>query len=524
MWLGKVVRWFRQAVSVVADIKQMASRRHGATKFAWNTCRVAFGLTLVAVVIGSILIARLAFGPLTISGLGPQIAKALDERFGRGYEFSLGETAIVRNGYAPALSIDKLSMKERTGRTILTAPRAEVSIDPFALFVGRVTPRRLEIFDVELHLALLPDGSLAWPVSPNFKEAVPLTPPLADALAQNGSVLPPDTSGTLASGAAGLKPRALLVKQMAGSIRLVIDTLTNPESPVAAIDRVGITRGQIIIDDQTTDQTMVFNGVNLAFDKTSGATKFKLSVEGPNGRWSVSGVADGTPGAERGLKLSFANLSLDEILLATGTRGMGADFDMPLSGRLNIGLRPDGMLSEAVGQFELGSGYLRFDDINDEPMMVDKIDGGFHWDAAARRIVVDRSRLSAGTTHFAISGSVTPPVHEGDPWSIGLIDGGAGCVGRRAAGDRACRDRSRQLAARLFLTDKKLVIDRLSFSGPECGFAMAGGVDWINGPHIRLGASISPTPVKSSCGCGHPLSRAPVRSYLLSRASEGTVE
>lgn len=524
MWLGKVVRWFRQAVSVVADIKQMASRRHGATKFAWNTCRVAFGLTLVAIVIGSILIARLTFGPLTISGLGPQIAKALDERFGRGYEFSLGETAIVRNGYAPALSMDKLSLKERTGRTILTAPRAEVSIDPFALFVGRVTPRRLEIFDVELHLALLPDGSLAWPVSPNFKEAVPLTPPLADALAQNGSVLPPDTSGTLVSGAAGLKPRALLVKQMAGSIRLVIDTLTNPESPVAAIDRVGITRGRIIIDDQTTDQTMVFNGVNLGFDKTSGATTFKLSVEGPNGRWSVSGVAHGAPGAARELKLSFANLSLDEILLATGTRGLGADFDMPLSGGFNIGLRPDGMLSEAVGQFELGSGYLRFDDINDEPMMIDKIDGRFHWDASARRIVLDRSRLLANTTHFAVSGSVALPEREGDPWLIGLSTAEPNVSGAERPGQKPVVIDRGELGARLFLTDKKLVIDRLSFSGPECGFAMAGGVDWINGPHIRLGASIAPTPVKVIMRLWPSFISAPVRSYLMSRASEGIVE
>ena len=109
--------------------------------------------------------ARIALGPLSIDGLGPQIAKALDERFGRGYEFSFGQTAIVKNGYAPALSIDKLSIKERSGHTVLTAPRAEVSVDPLALILGRVTPKRLEIFDVEVHLALRPDGSLAMPVS-----------------------------------------------------------------------------------------------------------------------------------------------------------------------------------------------------------------------------------------------------------------------------------------------------------------------------------------------------------------------
>ena len=106
------------------------------------------GLALLALIGGGFFVVRVALGPLSIKGLGPQIANALDERFGRGYEFSFGETAIVKNGYAPALSIDKLSIKERSGHTLLTAPRAEVSVDTFALILGRVTPKRLEIFDV----------------------------------------------------------------------------------------------------------------------------------------------------------------------------------------------------------------------------------------------------------------------------------------------------------------------------------------------------------------------------------------
>lgn len=529
-WLGNGVRWCRHAANAAASVRLRASHRRGAARFAWSTCRIAFGLALLALIGGGFFVARLAFGPLTIHSLGPQIAQALDERFGRGYEFSLGETAIVRNGFAPALSIDRLSLKEHTGRTILTAPRAEVSIDPFALILGRVTPKRLEIFDVELHLALLPDGSLAWPGLADFKQAVPVTPPLAEVLAGNSNSPPLalEAEGPVdrASPAApALKPpRALLVKQMARSIRLVIDTLTNPESPVAAIDRIGITRGRIVIDDQSTDQTMVFNGVNLRFDKSFGGTTFNLSVEGPNGRWAVSGFAGGTPGAERGLKLSFANLSLDEILLATGTRTIGADFDMPLSGKFSVRLRPDGMLSEVAAQFDLGAGYLRFDDINDEPMMIDKINGGVHWDGRARRIMIDRWRLAAGATHFAISGSVAVPDREGDPWSIRLANAEPNVTGPERPGQKPVLIDKGNLAARLFLTEKKLVIDKFSFSGPECGFAMAGGVDWINGPHIRLGASIAPTPINVIMRLWPSFISAPVRSYLMSRTSGGIVQ
>ncbi len=515
VWLGNWLRRQGKAARAAPCVGVRTSGR-GPARHAWSACKLVLGLVFLALVGGGFFVARLALGPLAIDNLAPQIAKALDDRFGHRYEFGFGGTAIVKNGYAPALSIDKLSIKEPSGRMILTAPRAEVSVDLLALSVGRVTPRRLEIFDVEVHLTLRADGSLALPVASNSGEAVALTLPLASALAPDSHSPPPEFTAK--------PPRALIVKQMAASIRLVIDTLTNPASPAAAIDRIGITRGKIVIDDETANQTMVFNGVNLGFDKTSGATRFDLSVEGPNGRWLASGLADGTLGSEHGLMLSFSNLSLDEILLATGTRTIGADFDMPLSGKLSVRLQADGMLSEAAGQFEFGAGYLRFDDPDDEPLMIDKVTGGFHWNSAARRIAVDRWRLAAGATHFAMSGFVTPPYREGDPWTIGLTNAEPNVAGPERPGERPISLDDSDLAARLFLAEKKLVIDRFSLGGPQGGIAMAGGLDWSNGPHIRLGASISPAPISTVLRLWPSFVAAPVRSYLLSHTSEGTVE
>ena len=211
-------------------------------------------------------------------------------------------------------------------------------------------------------------------------------------------------------------------------------------------------------------------------------------------------------------------------MLATGTRTIGVDFDMPLSGKLGIRLQGDGTLSEAAGQFELGSGYLRFDNPNDEPMIVDTIKGGLHWNSTARRIEVDHWRLAAGATHFAISGAVTPPVHEGDPWRVGLFNAEPGVAGPERPGEQPVVIDHLSLAARLFLAEKRFSIDRFSFSGPQCGFAMAGGIDWTNGPHIRLGASISPTPVSAVMRLWPSFLAPPVKSYLLPRAREGIVK
>jgi hypothetical protein len=489
-------------------------------------CTVLLGFLCLISVVGALFFGSLALGPLPINNFAPQIAKALGERFGNDYEFGVGGIAIVPSGYAPALGIDKLSIKESSGRTILTAPRAEVSVDPFALIAGRVTLRRLEIFDVEVHLALRQDGSLALPVSSDSDAAAAITLPLGAALPQDqNGTLPPIASGaTLPEVPTSGPPRSLLVRWLAAWIQLVLDTLTNPTSPAAAIDRIGISRGKIVVDDETAGQSLVFNGVNLGFDKTSGATGFELSVDGPNGRWLASGTASGMPGSDRALVLSASNLSLDEVLLATGRRTIGADFDMPLSGSLNIQLRADGTLSEAAGQFELGSGYLRFDDPDDEPMMIDKINGSIHWDPAIQRIMIDPWQLTAGGTKFTIAGWVAPPDREGEPWLIRLANAEAGVWGAERPGEKPVSIDRTHLAARLYTAEKKLTIDRLSFSGRQCGFALAGTIDWLNGPHLRLGASISPTPVNTVLRLWPSAVAAPVRSYLLSRLTEGMVE
>jgi hypothetical protein len=502
-----------------ASVRRRPSRAGGAGRAARN---IALGGLAAVLALGAAFFFRLALGPIPVSGFAPQIAEALAGRFGKSYVFSLGGTAIELEGLTPALTIHQLSIKEPSGRTILTAPRAEVSVDPIALLGGSVTPKRLEIFDVVVHLTLRADGSLALPLS-GAGESVDLIPPVAPALGAQPLAQQPD-AGVQGSPRAGAKPsRSVLVKRLAAFIRRVVDSLTDPANPAAAIDRIGIGRGKVIIADETAGQTLTFSGVDLNFGKTSGGRSFELSADGPNGRWSASGAASGVPGSERGIMLAVSNLSLDEILLAAGTRTIGADFDMPLSGRLDLRLSSDGAISLGAAQFEFGSGYLRLDDPDDEPMMVDKISGGFHWETAGRRIAVDYLRLTAGATHYAFAGSVATPMLEGDPWSISLTNSEPNETGPSRPGEKPILIDHAGLTAQLYLSEKRLRIERLSFSGPQCGFAAAGVIDWFNGPRVRLGASISPTPVAIALRLWPSLAGARVRSWLLARAREGMV-
>ncbi|WP_174513178.1 DUF3971 domain-containing protein [Methylocella tundrae] len=517
-----------------SDAPRLKKPRRGA--FVAKSCGYAVvGMLVLALLSGGLLVARLTRGPMSIDGLGPLIADALDQRFGRGYDFTLGQTSMVKHGVSPTLSIDGLSLKDGSGRTIFKAPRAEVSIDLLSLIAGRVVPKRLEVFDVEVRLALLPDGSIAQPIAPGSDETVAITPPLAESLVKAGaspaevgvaaSSQPADQNGSPPA-AAGTqpKPRALLVRQMSSALRLLMDALTSPDSQIAAVDRIAISRGRVVIDDRTTHQKVTFDGVNLGFQRNSGSTTFNLAVDGPNGRWSATGLASGAPGAQRSLMLQLQNLSIDEILLATGARSIGADFDMPLSASFSVGLRPDGVLSEAVASFGMGAGYLRFDDPNDEPMMVDSIQGGAHWDGATRRIIIDPVKLTAGETHGAVSGSVALPVQEGDPWLINIVQAEPIIAAPERPGQKTVIVDYLAMTARLLLGEKRLVFDRILLGGPQAGFSMAGDVDWTNGPRLRFGAALDPTPISVVTRLWPSFICAPVRNYLLDHVKAGAVE
>ncbi|HLH11818.1 MAG TPA: DUF3971 domain-containing protein [Methylovirgula sp.] len=489
------------------------------------------GLVIVAVLGCGFFLLYLGKGPVAIAGLGPRITQALNDKIGHGYAFKLGEVSVTSRGFGPTLSIDHLSLTTASGEPIITAPRAEVSVGLFDLLAGKVVPKRLEVFDVEVHLALLPDGSLAVSAGNGRQGVLPLLG--LTAAMQTGksgagapepaaSPMPPVASSALLPKAT--PPRSLVVKRIASAMRLLVEASTRPNGPLAAIDRIGIARGRFVIEDRLNNQTKFYNGLDLSLERSSGGTNLDLSADGPSGAWSVSARASGKSGGDRRLDVEFKNISLDEISIVGGVRNVGADFDMPISSKFAMVLAADRSLSDVAGEIHFDPGYLRFEDPNDEPRLVDSIDAAFHWDRSGRRIVIDKGEFRTGQTDFAIAGAIAPPVREGEPWTINFANSQQGIFGPERPGEGPIKIDHIGFQGRLAFEDKSLFIDRFEFDGPNCGLAMAGVIDWKNGPHLRLGASISPTPTTVAIRLWPSFMAADVRSWFLAHWKDGILE
>lgn len=497
-------------------------RRWTPHRMALACFKLAAGLVVLAVVAAGILTVRLHEGPIVIDGLGDKIASALHERFGSDAHFVLGDTSLVQRGFGPTLTIDRLSVSGPDGQSVLSAPKAEVSIDPFALMFGKVVPKRLEVFDVTLRLALLKNGDLAVAAGDGLKPFFEMGrggDKRADA-PKPASAVTPDTAD---AGKPVATRRAVVMKQAAAAIRQFLDVLTNPHSAIAAVDRLGIARGTLVIQDEATNDETVYKGLDLSFDKAHGKTSFAVSAAGPSGRWTVSAIATGAPGANRRFHLKVDKLSIDELQLAAGSRSLGVETDMPIGMNLDLGLKPDNTLSEAAGDFTLGRGFIRLDDPDQEPAFIDEIHGAFHWNSVDRRVEIDRTRYVGGKTRFTLGGTIRPPLNEGEPWNVELATTEPGVLGPDRKGQKPVRIPHASFEGHLLPDQKMFVIDRFAVRADPGGIALAGEVDWVNGPHIRFGASIDPTPVATVQRAWPAFVAAPVRAWILAHFDGGTV-
>jgi hypothetical protein len=479
-----------------------------------RSCTVVGGLMLLLVAIGGLLMVRLAAGPMPVALIGDQIKAAITDRLGDRYQVLLGDTSIVDGASGPTLSIDGFSLKDRTGRTIVAAPKAAVSVDPLALFIGKVSLRRLELQDLELRLLIVPDGSIAITAGTDPEDAILLRQAVTSApagAAVAAEPLPPDRGA---------------VARVAAVLAEVFASADDPDNPLGALQRLGIARGRLIVDDRTLDHPRVYDGFNLSFDRPeNGDALLTASAKGPEGHWSIIAQMHGRPGEPRDLQFDFHDLSLDEIAIATGLRDIGVDFDMPISGKVKFGLSDQGKLVTARGSFAFGAGYVRIDDPDHEPFLIDEITGSVTWNEQTQTLNIEKTQLFAGETHFAVTGSVVPPQQIGEDWHIAL-GGVDGVFGPERPGEKPILVSALQVAAHYLSSERRLRLERLDLSGPELGLAFEGEVATSDrGTRLKMTVTAARRmPVQTVIRLWPTFLNAELRSWFLANVQGGVIE
>ena len=490
------------------DVVRLAKRRRGP--FA-RACAAGVAVVLwlgLLVGLGSgFFIWRLAQGPISLEAFKAGIESSLDQRLGEGYRLRFAEAAIENGSRGPGLAVSGLVVTDPGGRTILAAPRAEVTIHLPALLIGELAPSRLELFDLDVRLSVLPDGAVSVSAG---NEPMLLSAPTAPAVASPDAGAAPEQSSA--------------VKTAAEALRAILDLATKRTQMFGDLKHVGVARGRFAFDDQATGQAVNFDGLEFAFDKSRGGAHLGLSAKGPNGRWRIDARAGGSA-AEQALDIEVSDLTFDEIALVGGLRDPPVDFDMPISAKLRLALTPEGGLGACAGSFTFGSGNFYFKDPDQEPVPVDSLQARLRFDAASQGLIVEAVDWRAGASRIAVAGTIGPPRVAGEAWTMEFASLPGSAFAPERPGETLMPLERSRISASFWPDGRIFRIDRFEAMGPQINLqgALEASFHDPAQPRLRLGLQIGAMPSSAILRLWPSVVAPPVRSYLLDNLRGGAV-
>jgi Protein of unknown function/AsmA-like C-terminal region len=454
---------------------------------------------LVLVMLGGLAF-RLSQGPIALDSLSSSIASSLEERFGGKYSFALGPLFLERGNTGLALAFQGVAIKEPTGRTVLTAPRGAVGLDPLALAGFAIRAKRLELDGVDLGLSLRPDGALSISAGQSSGE---------------GSGI----SFDLPRAEPGIGEAEANASLFAALAKSVIEGMTNSS---LGVDRLSIAHGRLTIDDELTGQDTRFDDVNVDFEKLSRASALRISARGASGPWSLTATARGAGAG--GLEIEARDLNLPDMLVAAGLRAFPFETDMPISFKLDLRLTDNRLLAMMQGRFSLGAGYFRLEDPDDQPLLIDEAVGGLRWDAEDRRLLVENVQIFEGETHVFFGGAISPPTATNPAWAFEFSSADTVFAGERP-GEQPIRLDKSLFQARYLASEKRFVIDNFSIGGPDASAALkAESMLTDAGPTLKLDLGIGKGAIATVARLWPTFILRDVRDWCIHNVKSGELE
>lgn len=484
----------------IARVDARVARRKRVHRILRRTLYTKLAIVLGLAVLLAGVYLRLVAGPVSLQSYSDKVADALASRLGPGWRVKLTDTAIELHGVNPALRTSGLEVRNPAGGLVLAAPSAVVSVDPKSLLVGSLSPRRIELRDLQLRVLVAPDGSLSLvPPGDTGPSAAP------DGVAAAAATAPPQPT-----------PPADGRSQVATAIASILGAVLDGDGLVGPLDRAVLTNARLTLIGSNGRERVGFDRVGAVFERLAGANRnLELTFDGPHGAWRIGGRISDEGGGRRSADLTASDVPLTDVMLLTGLSSVPAGTDLKLSGHVQTAL--DGRrLTQFGGSFESSAGTVTRP--GQPPLQIDRMSGEASWDEDKRSVVVSGLDVKSRRAELHLSG---------------LLQSGEGGWRLKLAGHDAVMEsatakepafRIADVAAELNFDEHGVSLDRLALKGERLDVSMSGAsVPGGNGTGARAVIEAHDTDIRKLFALWPPEVNPDLRNYLVGNMVAGTL-
>lgn len=353
------------------------------TRILRGTLYVKLGLLVTATVVLLGAYLRLVAGPVNLDDYAAAVEDALSSRIGPGWSVKLGDTALELFGAKPAVRTASLEIRNPSGVAVVRAPYAIVSLDPISLLTGSISPREIELRDLQIRATISSDGGLSFAPSDEASAPAPEKDPAEAPPAPTASPAPPPSV-------------------VSAAVASLLDPLVRPTGLIGALDRATVRNARLTLVGPDGRERVAFDKVAAAFERVEGGDRrLDLDLIGPRGEWTVRGRVGSGP--DRPAEIEVAALPLADLMLLSGLSGVPIGSDLTLSGRLTSASR-DGRLSHLEAHLESSQGSLVRDGY--PPIVIGRASAQVRWDEARSALGLEWVEVRSQGTNVRLSGEL----------------------------------------------------------------------------------------------------------------------
>jgi Protein of unknown function len=475
---------------------------------------------------------RLSTGPIALDVATPWLTMAIEENFGSGHHVEIGGTQLERDATGRvSLRIRDIAVTDAEGTLVASAPKAEVGISGWGLFVGRIRAERLSLVGAEMAVRIESDSQVTVFAGGTKRPLVTASAASSAAAGSAPAPIQPAATNTTNAKPAPVAPVAAVPSTARSGVPELAALLAWVESLDASgldgrdLTEIGLKGGNLTVDDQRNGKQWTFTNIDLSVMRPKGGgIAVALGSESAERPWQMRATM--TPGQHGNRIVDFEaqKVSAKDLMLAMRVGEGLYDADVPLSARIRADIGPDGIPRMLNGRILAEKGVIiDLDDPQLARIPLDRAEITLDWDASRQALVVPFQLLSGGN-RMTLYAQFDAPRDGGNVWGL-QVSGGTIVLAAAPTDPNPVILNRIQLRLRIDPAKQRIDLEPSELGNADLGVALNGSLDF-SGDDPRLALGIAGTRMSvATMKRLWPVTTAPkVRAWVEEHIQGGTVE